>query len=358
MGLDPADASAWSAIERAVEQEIADSRGGIKFEKLGPGTLGFPARAFDRGARLEFTIAGNPVMFHQVKVGEVYWYLAETEVSIKLFSDVLAKGRAFGRAVDEGWLIADEQVLGARPWIVRGTTLAAAPAWLANKPGYATEPAFVGGRGVRLPDGFGREPSLDMPMQRLGHAGAQAWVALAGCEIPSAAAWRGALAMNVAALGGQRPAERTLNLRDQVFERQRAHVDRVRAAGSKTFDIDDFYNSDWDAYAPQGPAVAADDGVLFFRPVGEDPNAVPFKNLLGNVAELVVDERSRLAVIGGSALSSAGRADEAIIVDGEYYTDVGLRLAFSSATAIKPPMNEAVLAVLNRELGPAPLLLR
>lgn len=358
LGLDSADAGAWAALERVVDQEIADTRGGIKFEKLGPGTLGFPVRAIDRGAKLEFTIAGNPVMFHQLKVGEIYWYLAETEVSIKLFSDLLANRRAFARAVDEGWIIADDQVLGARGWIVRGTSLAAAPAWLVSKPGYTTEPAFVGGRGLKLPDGFGREPATDMPMHRLSNGGAQAWAALAGCELPTVAAWKGALAMNAAALGGQRPAERSINLRDQVFERERAHVDRVRAAGSKTFDIDDFYSPDWDAYAPEGPAAGGDDGTLFFRAVADDPSAVPFKNLLGNVAELVLDERAQFAVIGGSALSSAGRTDDAVVIEGEYYTDVGMRLAFSSATAIKPPMNEAVAAVMKQQLGPVPILLR
>lgn len=190
-------------------------------------------------------------------------------------------------------------------------------------------------------------PSAATPFQSAPVSLLLTIAATAGCRPPTVSEFKAAVAME----GGWSPSPDS-NLRDQTWLRQKEFVAQMPSAPQ---------GESWPDYgAFTGPtkpaenagAVAAvdfDDKALWFRPVQEGPGS-QLKNLIGNVAELVVEDaegwapdmrisdavkllQGNVAVMGGSAQSAREIAIDTPLKmrreelrDGP--SDVGIRLAF------------------------------
>jgi hypothetical protein len=307
-------------------------------------------------------------------------YLCTTDVGTGLFGDVVA---ADNKAADvAGFLTKPRDMFsdswrrtGPRGWRWEGDAIKPNGQWLYID-SQVTQPPYVWGNDIS------RAPGPDMPLQRISPAGALYFARLLGCRLPTSAEWTAAFDKFGRTPGAGVPHD-AWNLRDQTWDQQRAHT----ASLNGTIDWPDdgiFVPSGvtaptqadavpWTRPAlhaafpgaiSDGPGVYAD-GYGFFRPVHQAnwPRFVP-EDLVGNVAiyvldnpdqvkalekpgialadarKVVVDSKSQLFVIGGSALSPPnvpldkpqplppkviGRAD----VAAQGFSDVGVRLAFS-----------------------------
>jgi hypothetical protein len=219
-------------------------------------------------------------------------------------------------------------------------------------------------------------PGWQMPAQQVTAPAAAYVAALLGCRLPTAAEWKAAHSQE--RLSGQRREVEgrviAPNLRDRTWAEQHRYVgrrlkeglnvefpDRGVFRGRERF-AEGAQAMAWERDVKGGrPAAEGDveglhaDGVLWFRAVNV-PEGARFRNLVGNVAEWVCDDRgvwkelaggkawnkagrllaaSKVGVIGGSALSPPEHPfDEAVPIRPEdvmrKYADVGFRLAFSA----------------------------
>ena len=190
-------------------------------------------------------------------------------------------------------------------------------------------------------------PDALTPMNYLT-AGSAASVARAlGFRLPTVAEWKRTykLAQTHDWLGSS-------NRRDAQWESQRAYVascvKKIKAEGG------DLRDPPWPdtgiflpsrVSIPQGekaaPQSSADDGALWFMPVNAGLQQKPLANLVGNVAEYVIDSvqaNPKYSVIGASALSPA-EVDPATSYELSAvqklrgYSDVGLRFVLDAAAA-------------------------
>lgn len=197
-------------------------------------------------------------------------------------------------------------------------------------------------------------PADGVPMQ---HASVDAMVYIAsvlGCRLPTLEEWRRAVAAEPA-------SGAAANLRDGAWKRQWEAVSAMKGRA----DAPPW--PDRGAFKPRDmvlaiddrarPASTEDDGVLWFSAVDVGPGRI-FRNLVGNVAEVVFDgpapsaaaaaqpervdellgDRATLRVVGGSALSATELGvDRAWPVDRtpsrEGWADVGFRVAFETGDA-------------------------
>jgi hypothetical protein len=232
------------------------------------------------------------------------------------------------------------------------------------------------------------KPSQDHPMQQINAPAAIYVARLLGCRLPASAEWAEAYRRQSASA-----APGAYNLRDRTWDEQFKYSKQRRASGQQlpaeienVFGVLDTQISQeienpavWSKSLTPGRAAAAeryDDGVLWFRAVGED-TASPFKDLVGNVAELVCDDPGlwpllaaapvdslnrtlnqrlaaqgpKLCVIGGSALSSSMQpfdrpqpfSDRLDWQRG--FADIGLRLSY---TAPPVPAAEPLRGILEK----------
>lgn len=367
--------------------------------KIGPASKGWAAQAAPDRSRVTYTLAvpGRAEVsleFVMVNVGGTESYLCTTELSFAQYV-ALMDGRweatfpaEFGRANPS-----QERRAGPALWFrtaARVPLLGRAPArlgqgWFRNTPGMQDQPYYPAALAASV-----RPPTEDLPMQFVSPAAAIFAAAIAGCRLPSAEEWRAALQMDP-------DAERDANLRDETWKTQFEHIRSIDASK----------NPDWPNMGIFVPAAQArtwptrvndaevhprNDGVLWFRPVAA--GAGTFRNLVGNVAEFVVQRESverldeyaasmtpgtpvqsavtlagdvGLQVIGGSALSPPSfeastphqvapgqRTDFGDVGIG--YSDVGVRLAFSAGLAGPRPAWEQVAEVLRGADGRPPFL--
>lgn len=211
-------------------------------------------------------------------------------------------------------------------------------------------------------------PSESMPMQYVSARAAVHVSRLMGCRLPSSSEWKQALALERKGAS----AEPVWNVRDsrwrQQFERTLALIQHTPDAPNAGI----FRTSGMrrpSASADGGVVLEADDGYLWFAPVGTGAGRI-FRHLIGNVSEYVYEspgdlERlgvgddaaiaellgrgSKLRVIGGSALSPPDIDAEApqgvpLSQSLEGFSDVGFRVAFSApGNAIVPKGDEESL---------------
>ena len=195
---------------------------------------------------------------------------------------------------------------------------------------------------------------------------------LAGCRLPTPAEWR-------AAYDSFEKSVPTAdwNLRDETWQQQQRHVAAAAADGSaRAANGHTVPMPDDGIYLPPEPkaatgaeakALARRDGTLFFRPA-DGPGGATFRQLVGNVAELVceasepfeqlkdrrplgikafaAEAAAALFVVGGSALSppEAPRDVPLPVKPGAAYADVGFRLAFTAPARNLAEKLEWVLA--------------
>ncbi len=324
-------------------------------------------------ADLTFTRGQTTLVFVRVAVPgpdpEAAVYLCTRELSIGDAKEILdaAGGSAWSDfkkdlpalnvwVTPRGWTLDAKGMLTTQSWMQMDSNMSP------DLPGY---PAGIlkPGQIARVQDGAGGEPTPDSPLQEIP-AYTLAYVArLAGARFPTSAEW---LAAHREFDGGAVPPG--ANLRDQMFEQQRAHI---LASQSKVSRKDGFPWPDKGAFVPAGTKLsegenarsrAGNDGVLWFAPTSVGGGA-RVHHLVGNVAELVVEDgpqferaapsavgdvlgKVTLGVIGGSALSAPDLAvDKALPFDAgdsEGYADVGCRLAFNAAGTAPPRESFAV----------------
>ena len=185
------------------------------------------------------------------------------------------------------------------------------------------------------------QPSMEHPLTRVPADAAEAIAGLAGCRLPSAAAYEAAIRAVPS------PGAGVWNLSDETVAEQRRHVSNVTGGPGQPTSL---YAVGTDGYASSGNDTEVwptDDNVLWYRRVSEQPGGVLFKNIVGNAGEWI-DGAS--AVIGGSAMSRPDQNPSASVALGRgqsVFVDVGLRLAIpadefgSLATALERELESA-----------------
>jgi hypothetical protein len=181
-------------------------------------------------------------------------------------------------------------------------------------------------------------PSVNTPLNYISPAAAQVLSEAFGAKLPSVAEW----------LKASRTVLDAENTRDQSWLRQKQHVANLK--DKRWPDSDIFTTSNPGVkktntgsepivilVGPQAKVAESveDDGWLWFSPV-PGGSSEKFRNMIGNVAEYVVDEAGQVLVIGSSALSSPELnfntpypINELDKRSGKGYSDVGIRLAFT-----------------------------
>ncbi len=203
-------------------------------------------------------------------------------------------------------------------------------------------------------------PSEASPAQDVSFAAAGVIAEALGCRLPRDDEWSAAYAFGVGVVD-----RKAWNLRDATFARQ---VEWVRSVERRLMDLgqtSQFQYPDRDAFYPdeysggQGPdadASDADDGVLWFEPVGGGRGEV-FESLIGNVAEMVTTSEG-YGVVGGSALSPP---ELDLLTPSPVkgyrkrrsYTDVGFRMALDVPDGV---FRQTVNRRLEKLLARAPYL--
>ncbi len=344
---------------------IASAKSELDLSRLGPGSarwkLGASAddrvtyvleRAGQPELRLEF-VRVEPAGSQEAS------FVGTSEVPLSLVIELLPRAGGWP-AVQDMLTIppgGPDTRSGARVWRWGGRT----PALEVSRPASATDALMGWARVPRaLPDlktFYGADtppesPTLSSPMQGLTAHGAALTARLAGCRLPTSAEWEAARAR------GDSP---TPNLRDQSWKRM---FDRLRAADPNAVLA---LNADVFRAAPVSggdvadsePAVQSDDGTVWFRPTDRAAEAgtPPFRDLIGNVAELCFEDPAaleqapatraaiastvtgdKLRIVGGSALSQGTPPPtEVQRFPGNpvtrKYNDVGFRLAFTAPRA-------------------------
>lgn len=361
----PAVAALALAIDQA--QSAAEAAGdpsktpGVTPEQIaamGPGSVGWAGQVAPDGARAVFTApgaGGGRIEFVRVDVeGGPSAYVSATEMTLGQFLAAVGTGNRWGEAAKllPQWPpTRPDPRLGPRVWDWRAdrSRAVAAADWLRPRPG--ARPVVP--EGVTIP-----KPGETFPVQQLPVAAGLYAARLLGCRIPSPAEFAAA----VASEGGTPGASTGANLRDRAWGKMQQAVLAARATEA-TLDL-----ADAGAFTPTGPAPGStsataatdnDDGSVWFRPADAGPGST-FKNLIGNVAELVAEPASRLddwngsvdglralladgsfavRVVGGSALSPPGLALDvpAAVRPADAargWADVGLRLAFTMPGAV------------------------
>jgi len=384
---EPAIADLVARLAPLLDPQVATGLAG-----LGPGTAGWRlASAAPDGsvATYALTTPGGErtLEFRRVEVAgsataaeSTVAYLARSEASVGLVADIVAAGGSWEtlRPLLPAFTgPADDPRRGPRSWTVgrrRGESIVPSTAmpgdtsrgWLRPRPGMRDEPYY--------PDSSTVEPpSAESPVQHVPPVAALAAARAMGCRLPTVAEWRAA---SVSPQSGEAP-----NRRDAAWADVHAHLRPLAGA-----------SPEWPSggiFRPAGagrvqplqdgdPAVDGTDGLVWFAPV--TAGDAPFRHLVGNVAEFVVEDAgpldaatadgggaseallaaAGLRVIGASALSPPGvRPEDASPVPlppaRAGYSDVGFRPAFSA------PRGTSALGIaarLRAALGPESYLER
>ncbi len=353
----------------------------VDWKTLGPGQMGgkWQATLDTTTADLTFTRGSTTLLFVRVEVPgpdpEAAVYLCTRELSIGDAAEIVdAVGpSAWVKFKDglpalntwktpRGWNLDARGVLTTQSWMQSDSNMTA------QLPGYA--PGIeVPGQIAKVADAAGGEPQRDHPMQEIPPYTLAYVARLAGCRFPTVAEW---LAAHKKFDGGGTPSGS--NLRDATFEKQRAHIKSARASVTRQ---DGFPWPDMGAFGatavqklPVGENAKSgqqSDGILWFT-LTSSGGGERVHHLVGNVAELVVEdgpqfERTpasaasnaiqdmlgnvKLGVIGGSALSAPELPiDRPIPLEfediTEGYSDIGCRLAFNAAGTAPPRESFAV----------------
>ena len=351
----------------------------------------FVAKATQPTFDLPLPGGGTVAMLRVEPRGRRAYYLSADEVTFGQFARMVRPATQPGQTaappspqVMASLKAADAKVVGPRVWQLAGSPEAVAvnvptggdkPRWLpAGKNNFADalRDPMLDNREV-LDPAAGGSPTENHPMQQLPATAAALAALGVDCRLPTAAEWAWATERPPAPGAKPPPA----NLRDPTWVAQwRYVVERQRMGKPAAFpDEGAFVPADLRGRVKVGPAavVAGDpaggvpsDRTLYFRPSPGEPlppatgETPPFRDLVGNVAELTFEapevlsalpDKARLTaadvekalranptklhVIGLSALSApALKQGEPYAVDpATPYADVGFRLAFTAPFA-------------------------
>lgn len=351
--------------------------------QLGPGAVGWTCTR-ETTSEIEFkSPTGVAVAFHYI--GSVDAFVTVTEVSVSQF------GAAFGDASHWAAFDADragfnrgaDARLGPRSWEWNGSVVPASQ-WL--RKGGAVNPVFgaaiVAGNEVAAYPAQGRDPGIPAdtsPMNYITPEAALFAAHLLRCRLPTSAEWKAALSEEAAASGAGNAAgyfaaatdgtKRTANVRDLAWDEQFKYIkqnqkDFLGESRVPTPYLGSYSNAIGSPTRDQSMSSSSpygfDDGRLWLWPVGTGAGA-HFKDLIGNVAEYVLDGAAelpadatldacleavrsqgapKLGIIGESACSpkitdatdSLRVSPIAVRQKAQIaFSDVGFRLAFSAS---------------------------
>jgi hypothetical protein len=349
------------------------------FEEVGPGSPSLPTRWTlsaqdeDNGLWAEYAWNGQRVRF--VRVGEAEdpaSFVSTTEVTVGVFKAVMDGASAWADIDGKVTMLPrNDQRKGPRGWVwdAGGKQLnLSQPSQDGDTNGrgwFRTLPGDINadnGLAVALyaPGKEPPPPTEQTPMNYVSADGALFVAALMGCRLPTAGEWQAA----------SRSGGGGANRRDEAWAEQFRHLESVVSRAEPKDQMSLRNNLPWpaaDTFAPPGtpsrppaadgePAVATNDGVIWFRPA---PAGSPvLADLEGNVAEWVLDDGAEYArgalpgraglleaikarvrsadlrVVGASALSDATinpATPYAVRSVSAFWSDVGFRVAFTTS---------------------------
>jgi hypothetical protein len=371
----PEVASLLAALDAALKAEPP-----LDLSSIGPGAAGWTlATTSDDGELVTYVLsrgsAQRSLTFRRVSPeGQPSAYLATTEMPLGAFLDVVSTANAWPAMrgfFPEADPAQSDNRNGPRVWEWTGTAQAPVMAlirpptgdtssgWLRPRAGMAGQAYYPTGLGTIAP------PSADSPMTYVSPAAAAYAAALMGCRLPTVAEWK--TAADAAPVVNP-------NRRDARWKQQYDHIRSI--GGQAEFPASGMILPTGiarvSAAADGEPALAADDGWLWFSPVSESGSTGLFQNLVGNVAEWVVselgaldeaktpeaitqalgDRGSLVRVIGSSALAPGTIEPSTPYAIGQGplragAADVGFRPAFSARGATGgTALNQATQAAL------------
>lgn len=356
--LGMAAAPAWASLLmglRELAEEDPSAVPPLDPAAVGPARAGWEAQASDDGEELVYRLPGHPevtLTFGLVTMDDGRSsFVCKDELSVGVLIAMVRVDDSVARDLVSilGW--PGERLLQAPPpgmhvWKWSGSEqspqIGLADAWV---PQWCTPTGAI-----NAPDA-GSSPSLEHPLQRISLEAAIYIAGRLGCRPTTVDEWRAAYKTS------HLPPNSGWNLRDSVVSRQIEHMKSDRFTGSpmRLPDAASFSGAD-----KQIDCYTFDDGRLWLSKAQEGPTTA-FRHIVGNVLEFALldfpeESRSELSeaihsgawsatrardlakslsagVIGGSVFSSAGAE-----LDGASntvnrrtsWTDVGLRLAFSS----------------------------
>ncbi|MCB9845582.1 MAG: hypothetical protein H6811_06320 [Phycisphaeraceae bacterium] len=366
-----ADASDW--IEKLRAAAAGGSGGGGAnrgaLEEVGPGAKGWELLDGVGVDQVTYRMAGTGREMTFIRLpdeagtGESV-FLAQSEVSIGLFSDVVSAAGAWGQMTPWTTLTERQRAsspgarrsgrLGAWRWQAQTGRIVPAQEWF--DPGPIERGIAFYDPGVE--SGL-RPPGDDSPMQQMTVAVAEAFCGLIGCGLPTQSQW-----LRGYGLAGQRGLGPT-NLRDAVFVAQRDYAAgpfnsvplppnvsvRTPLFPDEPLEPTPWYEGSVSEIGRRESARpvpdSGNDGALWFVGVETGGTTGSFHHLVGNVAEFVALAGGGYAVVGGSALSPPefGPPETPIVMmplkakGGRPVAlfDVGVRPAFS-ATGLDAPV--------------------
>lgn len=404
--LGPALSSRWRATVLADQGFVGSFPKAVRYEFTGsePAELALSAGVKPGVNQLDFRLltdaAGTPI-----QSGGIPAYMCTTAASIGLtmiqaserpgdFTLSRLIGGQFARTDDVlaplGWRL-DERTGIAPGTLPAGLAPPRVTAWL-FRPGLDLWQNLMKLGGFNyLSAGAARSDLEPVPASPLQHIRADAALFIArtlGCRLPTEAEWQAAWAMEKSANpAASSPA--TWNLRDAQVRGEIAYLDgevaarKMQAVRPPGFDSDKVRAAD--GAASKDPALATDDGWLYFAPVNTPVQpGTPglFTHIVGNVATFVLDDAAamepkqgdpaviydpiakivqdqgdKVGVMGRSAFSKAPDGDwtrrdapfrAAAQVQSKVFSDVGFRPVFGlraikqNAEPCSPSLGEAL----------------
>ncbi len=307
---------------------------------------------------------GWELTFRRVEVAGRSAYLCTTEVPVGLVVALTNQRASQKQGVISLLALNPADLPGPRVWRRVAGKVAPAVDWVDLVGPGAAERFYPPGT-TPGPIGPGQ------PMQDISPEAALAIARALGCRLPTPGEWQAALRQSA-------PADdfAQWNLRDETWGELLAHVNETagRYLAPLYPDAGAFLPTDAGA-VPVAKAAThrpGRDGTLWFEPV-DAPRGEPFRHLIGNVAEFVLDDaeamdalsphdlagitgcviarEGALFVIGGSALSAPELAvDQPLVWSLRRWpwgaADVGFRLAFSApATPLQTQLRTGLQTV-------------
>ncbi len=386
--MDPgSDAARFAAEVAQVAEPPNSDEPPLDAQDFGPGAHGWDGYDIEAGERLVYSFPTRANPQHVLEFVRVEptsdnglgrpAYIATQETSLGI---VIHAGERMGDwdALVEVWSnLGDARSRATRPggqewagprawrWVPgRGAvadTMGVGESWLKRHsqivlPG---SPAYPEGLGdpndaLLIARSQGR-PSASSPAQDVSFAASGLIAEALGCRLPREDEWAAAFRFGVGAVD-----ESAWNLRDATFARQRDWVrsverrllDEGQTSQFQYPDRDSFLDDYEGGQGADAQALATDDGVLWFEPVGGGRGEV-FESMIGNVAEFVTTADG-FGVVGGSALSPPGMDPTMVRPVKSYrrlrsYTDIGFRLALDVPDGVfRQTVNRRVERLLAR----------
>jgi len=326
----------------------------IDLTKAGPGAVGWAMTA-QTANTVTYTWTGRDQKLTFARVapkGGEPCFLCTTEASTGLFVNTVMGMRKWAQLTD-AMPAEEDDPPGPRGWIRTGPALQVDPNWFPIIPPILAGRLYAPGMKVDTPGAL-------HPIQQIPVSVAIYFARLLNCRLPTSTEWPAAYEQDKASA-----SRKPYNLRDKTWAAQKAYAAKLETSGDLV-DPERFY-PDAGAFWPRSVAPgerklgkdgeawpnAPDDGVLWFAKVVNDNQRV-FQNLVGNVAEYAYEDakgitdlknptlaqvrqllqaNNSVRVIGGSAMSSPQVPVNqpqtlANPTGNDYYSDVGIRLAF------------------------------